>query len=383
MERPIRVLQAADLNLHEPLVSVGKLPPPQQEIYQQARELAAIRLFDAAISRNADVLLLTGTLTSFEQEPRLACFLLEQFRRLTDAGVQILWAAGGAGSLPAWLLDPSLIRIVRPGEWVSCSTRDGHHSIRVHHSSQGELTSHASNGRAESHHDVVITILNTSVGQTVSCKTPQSTERKQYDIIPLHHSSPESTGASGFMVMDFHQNGRIEVDRVCCPVVDWTTETVDVNPHQTRSSLIQEIGRRLEAHRSRMQAKLLCVNWVLAGCGPVWEELLTQETTPLLQEIRGLTQSDSRIWSARLEYDPAEEQLQEWKESWPFAEATNQLDHLGEGDLQAASATPHLAGHVMRSDNGEFMNHRVLSRCRWRIARDLRPTVTAHHRFEH
>lgn len=380
MGHPIRVLQAADFRLHEPLVSVGHLPAAQQEIYQQARERAAIAVFDAAISRNADLLLLTGTLTHFEQEPRLACFLLEQFRRLASAGVQVLWVASDSSPLPTWALDPRAIRLLHPGKWSSVQTLNGRQTILIQHDSAENGASNQSNGKSQPEHDLHISI--SAGAPSVHYRTMAAPKGTQHNTIPLHHTGPESTGKSGFLVVDVSQKGHLQVEHVSCPIVEWTCETIDVTPHQNRNSLIKEIRQRLGEARSRTQAKLLCVNWKVTGSGPVWEELLSPKVTPLLQEIRYLTHTNTHVWSSKLDYDLADEQLQEWKESWPFAEALHQLDHLEEGDLQAAAATPHLASNFKRSDRSGLMLQRVLTRCRLRIARELRPSVTAHHRFE-
>ena len=92
--RALRGIQASGFALDTPLAGIPDLPPALRELVVDARYRAAERVFGTAIARRADVLLLVGGILSAESGPgsRGPWFLLEQFRRLAQHGIPVIWA---------------------------------------------------------------------------------------------------------------------------------------------------------------------------------------------------------------------------------------------------------------------------------------------------
>lgn len=100
---PVRFLHASDLRLHEPLAGLSEFPANWQSVLASAAYDAATRLFDAAIAERVEFVLLSGNVVDLDVGgPRALAFLLGQFERLGQRGIQVFWCAGPQDHLDRW-----------------------------------------------------------------------------------------------------------------------------------------------------------------------------------------------------------------------------------------------------------------------------------------
>lgn len=374
MGSALRVLQAADLCLHEPLESVGRLPAPLREIFNQARERSALRILNAAIARDVDLLLLTGTLADFQAEPRLACFLMEQFRRLHAAGISIVWATDQASLLPVWSLRPEMITCLLPGQSTVVSVPNTHRQILVHHTRTPISAEQARRDYSDPARQLIMTVCTQTPHPCVEYIGASRKQLIRHDIVPVHHSGPSQQGPTGMQITEFDPEESPRTALIPIQTVVWSQETIRLDEHHSRESLLEEMQRRSRGCHQPDQVEMTCLEWILTGTSPLWDDLIDAgRTEELLQEFRQAAGRDSRIWSWKIHLQPAAEQYQAWTTAPATAEGFRQLDQLSTSDLAASAAVPSFAGTVLRGPiltQSEFGAHRI------RLVRELRTPLT-------
>jgi len=370
MERAIRVLQVADLNLHEPLEPVGRLPAPLREIFNQARERSALKVHQAAISNNVDLLLLTGPLADFAAEPRLACFLMEQFRRLQAAGVNVVWAADRSSLLPIWSLRPEHVTCLLPGQSVAVFTGGTSHQMLIHHASREISPARSASDFQAAGRDLILMVSTAPGAHSAQYSGPFAVQTLQQEIHPVQPAGPVDRGTFGMRLIELVAGERPRSKLLPVSTVEWTRETINLTGSSTRASLLAEMQQCAHHKSLSQQGELICLEWVLTGTSPLWDELLTEiQAEQLLQEIRQLVGRDSRVWSWRIHLRPAAEQFRLWEEAPAMAEGLRQLEQLSTSDLAASASVPGSAGEFLR---GPILTQTELGGYRVRLARELR-----------
>ncbi|WP_437225531.1 hypothetical protein SH661x_004105 [Planctomicrobium sp. SH661] len=370
MGSAIRVLQAADLNLHEPLESVGRLPALQREIFNQARESAALKVFETALQLRVDLLLLTGPLADFDAEPRLACFLMEQFRRLQAGGVCTVWATCDTTQLPSWSVRPTDVACLLPGEMINVFTHAESRQIRVEHSS-GDRTLRSSPEVDRSSCDLVISVSGTGTSSpAIELSSHNSDQKLRLECIPVQRTGLGDSGLTGMRLVNCPLGERPTASVLPTAAVTWRTETIDLAMHPNHASLMDEIARRSRLQTEASDSRLICVEWILSGVSPLWEELVSnRDSQLLLQEIRNAAGRESRIWNWKVHLHPSPEQYRLWSSSPAIAEGLLQFEQLSTADFSAAASVPGFATAGLRGPiltHHEFRGHRI------RLVRELR-----------
>lgn len=370
MGSALRVLQAADLCLHEPLEPVGRLPASLREIFNQARERTALKILNTALSEQVDLLLLTGVLADFQAEPRLACFLLEQFRRLQAAGVNIVWATDHTMLMPIWSLRPEFITCLLPGQSAALSTINTHRQILVHHAASGIATGRGCRDFAAATRHLVVTVNTSAASGVMESLCAGSSKPIRQDILPVQPSGPSRQGPSGMRITEFLPGEDPRSRLVSVATVAWAQETIDLAEHRSRESLLAEMQLRSRCCHDADQVEITCMEWIFNGTSPLWNDLIEAgRTEELLQDFRRGLGQDSRIWSWKIHLQPAPEQYQIWNTSPAVAEGFRQLDQLSTSDFAASASVPGFTGTTLRGPiltQSEFGAHRV------RLVRELR-----------
>jgi len=100
--RPFRFIHAGDFHLEQPLMGVAEIPDHLRELFLESPYLAARQVFEAVLAEDAKFLSLSGGIVTPDAGPRGPAFLVEQFARLAERGVEVYWA-GSIGDPPeAW-----------------------------------------------------------------------------------------------------------------------------------------------------------------------------------------------------------------------------------------------------------------------------------------
>ena len=100
MSETLKFIHASDLHLDVSISGLLELPQHLIEVLANAPYHAATKIFDTAVAERVDFVLLAGDLFDIESNnARSAAFLLNQFRRLNDKGIEVYWVAGECLSL--------------------------------------------------------------------------------------------------------------------------------------------------------------------------------------------------------------------------------------------------------------------------------------------
>jgi hypothetical protein len=97
------ILHASDFQLDNPLGGLRWIPEAIEKEVLAAPEEAARRVFDLAIEHQVNMLALTGNLLCpRKSSARSLSFLSDQFARMHEHGIPVVWATGGTDPLGDW-----------------------------------------------------------------------------------------------------------------------------------------------------------------------------------------------------------------------------------------------------------------------------------------
>lgn len=98
-----RFIHASDFHLERPLGDLDELPAPLREAMALAPHQATAAVFEAALAKNIDFVLLSGDLLHPQSSgPYGLNFLLEQFETLHQADTPVYWAGGKVDDPQHW-----------------------------------------------------------------------------------------------------------------------------------------------------------------------------------------------------------------------------------------------------------------------------------------
>lgn len=335
-QKPLRLVHASDLRIDQPLGGLAEAPDDLRELLRDAPRLAAERVFDTALTEEADALLLAGNAIDLKRAaPRDIVFLCEQFRRLDNRGVPVFWAGGVIDPPDAWprtLPLPPNVTVFPVGRVEEHAlTRDGAPIACVQGVSKpGDREVDASGFRRDA--DGRFTI-------GVACGTSDSPgkEGDRIDYMALggrarratvdhepgvaHYAGspqgrfPSEAGPSGCTVVQFEAGGKAKTRFVATDLVRWQDESLEFTAGVTADELRRRLRERLDKVRARSKGADQLVSWRLRGVGPLVAELrpdgLCAELLADLQKYAG--RQHPRCWSYEVTcddaYDPPHEQL--------------------------------------------------------------------------
>jgi hypothetical protein len=97
------ILHASDFQLDNPLGGLRWIPEAIEEEVLAAPEVAAHRVFDLAIEHRVNMLALTGNLLCpRKSSARSLSFLSDQFARMHEHDIPVVWATGASDPLGEW-----------------------------------------------------------------------------------------------------------------------------------------------------------------------------------------------------------------------------------------------------------------------------------------
>ena len=103
MAEAFKFVHASDFHLEQSLRGLTELPQHLKTVMANAPYDAARRVFDVAIGERVDFVLLSGDLFDINcSGPRAAAFLLGQFERLAEKGIEVYWCSGESDPIERW-----------------------------------------------------------------------------------------------------------------------------------------------------------------------------------------------------------------------------------------------------------------------------------------
>jgi len=370
---PFRFVHAADFHLELPAFGVSDCPDHLRDLFIESPYLAAERVFETALSEEAEFVVLSGDLLDPKRTgPRGLLFLAEQFGRLAERGIPVYWAGGRVDPPEAW---PSAIRLPdnvhvfpqgRPEEHVY--ERDAVPLARVIGASRGR----ARGLRASDFEPDPAGLF--SIAVVHGAAEAETLRRRGIDYWALGGSharhtlfssphvahypgspqgrQPEECGPHGCTLVQVDPGRQARTTLVPTDVMRWQAERIVVEETTTRDDLETLLNERMRSLVETAPGMDLLVSWTILGSGPLLAEL---RHGPLAAELLGVLRAQygfgpPAAWSISLSVEPTAVLPPEWYEQHTIrGDFLRQLRHhqvnpsepLG---LDAYLADGHLAG---------------------------------------
>ncbi len=288
--RPFRFIHASDLHLEQPLHGVAEVPDHLREIFLEAPYRAAVRLFDAVLAEEASLLVLSGDcIDPTWTGPRGPLFLIEQFRRLAERGVEVYWVGGSIDPPELW---PSLLRLPENVHTFSSGKpehfihkHDGQPLLRVvgasrqrkrklrvsgfHPDPTNLFTVAATHGSARAEALRARGIPYWALGGRHARSTPLSAPGVAHFPGTLQGRCPDEPGPHGATLVEVDEARNVRTSLIPCDVVRWQNERVLVEEGTTREDLEASLRERVHALLQTMPGLDLLITWTVAGSGPL------------------------------------------------------------------------------------------------------------------
>ncbi|HJT34959.1 MAG TPA: DNA repair exonuclease [Pirellulales bacterium] len=263
--RPLRFIHTSDWHLERPLSGVADVPDSLRAVFRDAPYLAAERVVDAALVEKVDFVLLAGDIIDVELAgPCGVAFLLRQFERLRERGIEVYWAGGRSdhpSRWPAAIALPDNVRRLsarRPEEAVY--TRDQTPLARI-----AGLSRHRSRKmRAEDFWPDAdglpsIALAHGPVERTTLAARAMSywalggkhTPATLFDSPHVAHycgspqgRRPSETGPHGCTLVEIDDAARVRTRFIPTEVVHWRQQRITIDPTTTREALERSLVER-------------------------------------------------------------------------------------------------------------------------------------------
>jgi len=335
--RALRFIHASDIHLEGVSRGFAEVPDHLREVCLEAGYRAAMRVFDAVLAEEADLLVLAGDILHVEQAgPRGPLFLTEQFARLAARGIAVYWAGGSVDppeSWPAALPLPDNVHVFgrgRVSEYVH--TREGvplARLIGISHDSQralnldgfdpdpaGLLTigvAHAPEGLPNGEPRG---IHYWALGGLHNRTNPSGAPHLVHYPGSPQARGPEESGAHGCTLVQVDGQGQVRTSTISTDVLRWHQERVTINESTSQSDLEAQLSQRMQTLIDLAPSVDLLVAWTIAGSGPLAVQLrragLAAELLDGLRRRFG--QRSPAAWSVSLAADPPAALPRSWYE---------------------------------------------------------------------
>ena len=333
---PLRFVQSSDLLIDRPLGALASSPDDLRELLRDAPRLAAERVFDTALSEEADALLLPGNVVDLTRAaPRDLVFLTNQFERLGKRGVRVFWAGGKLDPPDLWPRSmplPDNVTVFPTGRVEEHSLYREDELIAViqgtSYKAETELATHSFHKASQAPFTAAV---------VYSPAEPAEEEAERVDYLALggrsrrttidrqpglaHYAgcpqgcNPKESGQSGCSVVQIDESGRPKTRLIATDLIRWCEETVEFTAGVSAEQLTQRLRERLDKITSRSKGVDQLVSWRLHGVGPLVAQLhadgLCKELLTDLQTRVG--RQKPMVWSYSVTcddaYEPPHEQL--------------------------------------------------------------------------
>lgn len=334
--KPVRLVHSSDLRIDRPLHGLTEAPEELRKLLREAPYEAAQRVFDTALSENADALLLSGdVLDARRATPRAVAFLIEQFERLQNRGVSVYWAGGLLDPPDTWprterLPDNVTVfptgrveshELYRNGSVIACvqgTSRPGDRAIDAsgfHRDAHGRFTIGVAYGTSDAPGKEGDRVDYMALGGRARRATVDHDPGVAHYAGSPQGRSPAEPGPSGCTIVQVDETGKAKTRFAATDVLRWQEETIEFTAGVTVDQLRTRLIERLDKVRIKSQGVHQLIAWRLEGVGPLVAELrpdgLNDELLAELQKLA--TREKPYCWShslvCRSPYEPPHEQL--------------------------------------------------------------------------
>jgi hypothetical protein len=276
-----RFIHASDFHLETPPHGLAEAPDALREILLEAPHRAANNVFEAALAREVDFVILAGDIVAPQAAgPRALVFLRDQFARLAERGIQVYWAGGEVDHVANWpavLAWPSNVHffpadrierfVHRRHELAICEligqSRPPKDSVRVNQftpSVPSLFPIAVAHGDTDEVDLAASGIRYWALGGEHEPTLPVETSPLAHYPGTPQGRSPQESGPHGCTLVDVSFDGTIRPAPIVTDVVRFAHENVKVPSHAS----IAEIESAVRARLDPLAASADHITWLVA-----------------------------------------------------------------------------------------------------------------------
>ncbi|MDA7977737.1 MAG: hypothetical protein MPJ50_03070 [Pirellulales bacterium] len=322
--RAFSFLHASNFHLEQMPRGLDEIPVPLSAAFLEAPYAAATAVFDAALAREVDFVVLSGDLVDCRLSgPRGPVFLAEQFARLNEANIEVYWASGGVDFLGDWPARVALPENVhrfavgnveelilhRDGEPLVCLagiSRPAEQHVptaEFRPDPAGLYTVAAVHGAGD------VRALGSSRIHYWALGGRANPETREHRGRVIHFSGspqgrePGHAGPHGATIVRVDENYRTVTETVHADAVRWLWESIRCEDGWVMDDLELAMHERVNELRDAHPSCHLCISWRVAGDAPVVESLrqVAGRDEILLRLRSEFGENDPVAWSVSVE----------------------------------------------------------------------------------
>ncbi len=311
--RPIRFIQSSDFHLERLPSGLAEVPDHLRELLIESPYRAANNVFDLALRHEVDFVLLAGDLLDPHQSgPRGCLFLVQQFNRLVERGIEVYWLGGQAEQwsdcfeMVDWPANVHRFSMAAPTRFVAmrqgrpCAELIGHSYVENKRTDTDFVVQHDAFERS---HAGLLTI-----GMLYGDLSDDMAEDSDVDYwalggehdatLPIeaspivHYSgspqgrSPAESGSHGCTLVQVDEQGHVQTTPYSTDVVRFLNERIVVDANTSRIELERQLRERLQSLIDT-QSTTLIITWTIATKTPDDRVSWANHVPELLGILRG------------------------------------------------------------------------------------------------
>jgi exonuclease SbcD len=365
--RPFHFVHASDFHLERPPGGVEEVPDHLMRLFIDAPYRAAEKVFETALTAQADFLLLSGDIIDPDAAgPRGCVFLADQCARLAQRGIQVYWVGGRYDHADLWPtgLDlPNGVHLFGRGQVTrKVHLRDEEPVAEILGLSRGDrkkIRPGEFSGDSEAPFTIALTYGLTdgeglagrhvhywALGGEHARRSPVTSPAVAHYPGTPQGRRPRETGPRGCTTVHVDESGRVRTTFVATDALRWQDERIMVTPHTTREQLERQLLERAAALWGTGLGPDMLVTWTVAGSGSLgakleWGSLEADLLTRLRNEYSSRRPT---LWSVAVRPEDQGELPSKWYEQESLlGEMLRALRGLGEPDATPPDLRPLLA----------------------------------------
>lgn len=308
--RALRLLHASDFRLDTPCLPLLRLPAAIGDLHVEARYSAVTRLVDAAIDQQVDLVVLAGGLLDVTQTGlRGPWHLVEQFGRLQDAGIDVVWGGAQVDSPHRW---PAYVGL--PGN-VRRFAPSARTPFRIDRPGCEPLLIGGCHASFPPTADGIRVVIAPNAPETVAVDgvdyiacggrathLVMANRRTAWPGSPQGRSSADGGPHGGLLVSIAPQDGHertVHIEPIACDVVRFENVAVTPSIEATYDSLLDRIANAVSDHSSSTELTFLTVE--VQGQGLAVERLRSPRRQHDLLRSLQEAESTSSVWPIAIE----------------------------------------------------------------------------------
>ena len=326
MAEAFKFIHSSDFHLDQPMRGLVELPNHLKSVLANAPYESARKVFDLAIAERADFVLLAGDLFDLSSSgPRPAAFLLSQFERLGEKGIEVYWCSGSVDPIDRW---PTSIDLPENVNTFSTSVledinhrRDGKTIANIYgigydakRKSATDFMSGSEDvfpiGLAHGEFETATMPFDEIRYWAMGGRHKASKLEKPGSIVAYPGTTqgrnPKESGSFGCNLCRVDTNGKLRVQSVETDAVRWLPQKVSIHESVSDADLKNVLAERALKIATDNGEQTVLVKWNLAPTGDFNPSLRHRDNADqILDWLRDeFGRGDSGVWSTNVTFEP-------------------------------------------------------------------------------